>query len=239
MGAMRSSAAARLNALLNRASGAPVATPSLPRFPAAVPSADSLEALALAGRPMLAAGAKEVDATIAEARLARTESWPDLELGMQYGRRPKVGGGIDQMVSVMLGFTLPLHTGQRQAQRRRETDEMRLSAEAELSAMRAETRGRLGELLAEVQRTRSLRDLYRLTILPQADATFTSAMGAYRAGQVDLLTLLDARITVYRYRQQVFQLDAEEGAALAELEMLLGQQLFDPAASASAPPGEG
>jgi hypothetical protein len=41
--------------------------------------------------------------------------------------------------------------------------------------------------------------------------------------------LLDARMTVNRYRQQVFQLEAEEGATLAEIEMLLGQPLIDPA----------
>jgi hypothetical protein len=47
-------------------------------------------------------------------------------------------------------------------------------------------------------------------------------------------------MTVNRYRQQVFQLEAEEGAALAELEMLLGQPLFDPELTNSVrPPGEG
>jgi hypothetical protein len=46
-------------------------------------------------------------------------------------------------------------------------------------------------------------------------------------------------MTVNRYTQQVFQLDAEEGTALAELEMLLGRPLFDPAITEPRrPPGD-
>lgn len=236
MQAMRDAAAARLNALLDRPSDTPVLSPTLPRFPRELAPADSLERLALAGRPMLAAGESEVTAAVAAERRARREVWPDLQLGAQYGQRP-MAGGTDRMVSLMLGFSVPIWAGRRQLQMRRETEAMRHAAEAELRAMRAETRGRLGELTAALRRTRTLRDLYLVTILPQAEATVSSALSAYQAGDVDLPMLLDARMTVNRYRQQVFQLDAEEGAALAELEMLLGRPLFDPE-STQPPPEE-
>ena len=237
MQAMRDAAAARLNALLDRPAETAVPSPALPRFPSAFAPADSLERLALAGRPMLAAAALEVDAATAAQRRARREIWPDLQLGAQYGQRPMVEG-TDRMVSLMLGFSVPIWAGRRQLQMRQEADAMRRSAEAELRAMQAETRGRLGELTAAVRRSRNLRELYLTTILPQAEATVSSALSAYQAGEVDLPMLLDARMTVNRYRQQVFQLDAEEGTALAELEMLLGQTLFDPA-QLQPPPGAG
>ena len=41
------------------------------------------------------------------------------------------------------------------------------------------------------------------------------------------MTLLDDRMTVNRYRQQLFVLDADQGKAWAELEMLVGHALFD------------
>jgi hypothetical protein len=41
------------------------------------------------------------------------------------------------------------------------------------------------------------------------------------------MTLLDNQMTVNRYRQELYQLDAEQGQALAELEMMLGRELFD------------
>jgi len=237
MNAMREAAAARLNALLNRPVKTPVPSPVLPRFPPDLPDVDSLEGMALIGRPMLTAGALEVEAAIAAEGRARREIWPDLQLGAIYGQRPMVEG-TDRMLSLMVGFSVPIWAGRRQLKMRDEAQAMRLAAEAELAAMRAETRGRLGELAAELQRVRTLRDLYRNTILPQADATVVSALSAYRVGEVDLMTLLDAQMTLNRYRQQVFQLEAEDGAALAELEMLLGQPLFDPSQAVTPPPGD-
>ena len=237
MNAMREAAAARLNALLNRPVKTPVPSPVLPRFPPDLPDVDSLEGMALIGRPMLTAGALDVEAAIAAEGRARREIWPDLQLGAIYGQRPMVEG-TDRMLSLMVGFSVPIWAGRRQLKMREEAQAMRLAAEAELAAMRAETRGRLGELSAELQRVRTLRDLYRNTILPQADATVVSALSAYRVGEVDLMTLLDAQMTLNRYRQQVFQLEAEDGAALAELEMLLGQSLFDPSQAVTPPPGD-
>jgi cobalt-zinc-cadmium efflux system outer membrane protein len=226
MRAMRDAAASRLNALLDRPFTTAVPTPALPRFPEVLPDGESLERQALAGRPMLAAGALELEAAAAAQQRARREIWPDLQVGVQYGQRPMVEG-TERMVSLMLGFSVPLWAGRRQLQMRRETEAMRTAAESELRAMQAETRGRLGELTAAVRRARALRTLYLTTILPQAEATVSAALAAYQAGEVDLPMLLDARMTINRYRQQVIQLDAEEGTTLAELEMLLGRPLFD------------
>lgn len=236
MRTMRAAAAARLNALLDRPSDTPVPSPVLPRFPSALASRDTLEHRAIAGRPMLAAAAREVEASIDAERRARREIWPDLQVGASYGQRPMVGGGTERMASFMVGFSVPIWAGRRQLEMRRETAAMRLSAEAELTAMRAETRGRVGELVAALERARELRALYVTTIVPQAEATVASTFAAYRVGDVDLPMLLDAQMTLNRYRQQVFQLDAEEGIALAELETLLGQPLFDPTLTSAAPP---
>ena len=65
-------------------------------------------------------------------------------------------------------------------------------------------------------------------MIPQTEATVASALAAYRVGGVDFMTLLDNRMTVNKYRQQLFALDAEQGKAWAELEMLVGRELFDP-----------
>jgi outer membrane protein TolC len=95
----------------------------------------------------------------------------------------------------------------------------------ELAAMQGDTRGRVSELVAEYERTRHLHLLYRQTLLPQAEATVGSARAAYQVGGVDFMTYLDAIMTVYGYRSQVIRLDAEQGKALAELEMLIATPL--------------
>jgi outer membrane protein TolC len=104
---------------------------------------------------------------------------------------------------------------------------MRQMAAADLRWMHAETRGRVTEAYADLMRARKLAQLYRTTVLPQAQAAATSAQAAYRVGSVDFMTLLDDQMTVNTYRQELFALEADEGRAWAELEMLVGQELFD------------
>lgn len=223
----RASAEARLNALLNRPADSPVVAAVLPAFPDTVPPLHELIAEADARRPMIRAGEGELRAAEAGRRLARREIWPDLELGVQYGQRP-MDEGTDRMLSVMLGFSVPVFAGRRQLPMRREAEAMRLMAASDLAQMRADTRGRVAELYAAVQRSRRLGELYRGTILPQAETAVASALSSYRVGGVDFMTLLDNRMTVNRYRQELYTLDAEQGRALAELEMLLGRELLDP-----------
>jgi outer membrane protein, heavy metal efflux system len=230
MEAMRAGAASQLNAVLDRPADSAVPSPALPSFPAELPSRDSLERLALAHRPMLKAGREDVHAAEAAEHLAGREIWPDLTVGVQYGWRP-MESGTDHMVSLMLGFRVPIWAGSRQLAMRQETRAMRDMAAADLAAMAATTRGRVGELDAEVHRDRTLLQLYRTTVLPQAGATVGSALSAYRVGSVDFMTLLDARMSESRYRQEIARLEADLGRAIAELEMLVGQELLDPNAA--------
>jgi outer membrane protein TolC len=223
----RASAEARLNALLDQPADVPVAATVLPAFPESLPAVDGLIAEAEARRPMIQAGEGELRAAEAAARLARREIWPDLELGIQYGQRP-MAEGTDRMISVMLGMSVPVFAGRRQLPMRREAEAMRLMAASDLAEMRAATRGRVAELYAAVQRSRRLGELYRGTILPQSQAAVASALSSYRVGGIDFMTLLDNQMTVNRYRQDLYALNAEQGRALAELEMLLGRELLDP-----------
>jgi outer membrane protein TolC len=224
MEAMRSTAAARLNAVLDRPAEQPIPPPADPPEPAGLPSSDSIVALALSRRPMLQAGGQTVRAAEASERLAGRELWPDLEVGVQYGWRGMEDGTM-HMASVMLGLRLPIWAGSRQKAMQREAAAMRDMAVADLAAMEAETRGRAGELIANASRARRLRELYAGTILPQATATAASAMAAYRVGGVDFMTVLDAQMNVNRYRQAAVAATAEFGQAIAELEMLTATPL--------------
>jgi len=107
-------------------------------------------------------------------------------------------------------------------------------AVADLAAQQLETRGRVGERYAGLRQSRALIALYLHTILPQAEATAAAALAAYRTGSVNFMTVLDAQVNVNRYRQQVVQLEAEQGQAIAELEMLTGSPLLDPDSAADA-----
>ena len=238
MQTMRTGMAARLNGLLDQAAASTLSSPVLPAFPMSTPTLDSLQQAAQDGRPMVRAGREDVQAAFTSARLARRELIPDLQLGLQYAQR---GGemGTERMGSLMVGASVPVFARSRQLRMREETIAMREMAEADLAAMRADTRARVAEAYARLTRARNLATLYRNTVLPQAEATASSALAAYRVGGVDFMTLLDNRMAVNRYRQELFRLEADEGQSWAELEMLLGRQLFDANTAATGGPPNG
>jgi len=185
-------------------------------------------------RPMLLAGDAELAAADASRTLAYRELFPDVEIGLQYGQRAGAMGP-ERMGSLMLGTSVPIFARQRQLPMRAEADAMREMAAADLRAMRAETRALLGAAYAEWQRARNLQRLYRSTVLPQARASVEAALASYRVGGVNLMTLLDNQATVNRYEQELAALEAMEGMALAELEMLMGRELFDANRRADSP----
>lgn len=239
MQAMRQTMVARIGALLNTSDVLSLATPALPQFPAVLPSRDWLDSVADRTRPMIRAGREDVRAAEASATLARRELIPDLQVGVQYAQRGATMNSTDasgavmvertteRMGSLMIGASIPIFARDRQLQMRAEANAMRAMAAADVAAMLAETRGRIGEAYADLTRARNLVALYRTTVLPQAEATVASAMSAYRAGSVDFMTLLDDRMTVNKYRQELSTLEADEGKAWAELEMLTGRELID------------
>lgn len=235
MQAMRRTMISRLNALLNRGADEQFAGVARPLFPDSVPALASLDSVASNGRPMIRAGLQDARAAEASATLAKREIVPDLQIGVQYGRGATTmtdASGMtstksENMGSLMIGASIPLFARDRQYQMRNEANAMKAMAQADVDAMRAETRGKIGEAYADLTRARDLARLYRTTVLPQAEATVSSAFSSYRVGRVDFMTLLDDEMTVNKYRQELFGLEADEGKAWAELEMLTGRELID------------
>ena len=239
MRAMRVAMSSRLTGLLDAPTDTALPTPVLPRLPALLPPLDSLQRLAERQRPMIRAGLEELRGAEAATRLARREIWPDLQVGVQYGWREGEMGMTERMGSLMLGATVPIFARSRQLRMREEAAAMQAMASADVAAMRAETRARVAELYADIVRARNLAALYRTSILPQAGAAVTSSLASYRVGDLPLMQLLDNQMTVNRYQRELLTLDAEQGKALAELEMLVGRELFDVNADGVPPAGSG
>jgi outer membrane protein TolC len=235
MHAMRATMIARLDALLDRETNERSINVARPQFPDSVPARSWLDSVATGSRPMIRAGLEEVRAADASVALAKKEIIPDLQVGVQYSRGASTMVAADGMAStktenmgsLMIGTSIPIFARDRQYQMRTEADAMKAMALADVNTMRAETRGKIGEAYADLIRARNLAGLYRTTVLPQAEATVASALSSYRVGKVDFMTLLDDQMTVNKFRQDLFELEADEGKAWADLEMLIGRELID------------
>jgi outer membrane protein TolC len=133
--------------------------------------------------------------------------------------------GTEHMGGAMLGFTIPIFAPSRQLKMRDEAAAMERMAQADLADMRARVDARIGELIADLARARTLIGLLRDQVLPQAEANVESSFSSYRVGSVDFMTLVDAQMTVNRYEQEYHGLLAEYGTRIAELEMEIGREL--------------
>lgn len=222
--ALRTSAVARLNALLDRPANTPVPSTSLGLLPAVIPEAAELTRWAETSRPLLARGRTAVKQAENGEALARKEIWPDLRLGVQYGQR-SADLGTERMGSLMVGFTVPLFATRRQLPMRKEAEAMTDMARAELLDAQAQVSARIAELIAQLDRTRTLVTLYRTEVLPQAEANVTSSLASYRVGRVDFMTLVDAQMTLNQYAQELYGMLADYGELIAELEKTIGREL--------------
>ena len=235
MVAMRSAAAARFNAQLDRTTDSTLGKPILPAFPDAVPPEDSLLALATRDRPALRAGRADVTAAQRTRDLAARDVWPDVAVGVQLGRRP--GGVGNLMGSLMVGASIPVFVKARQGGARDAAAAMAEMSRADLRATEADTRSAVLIAYADLLRARRLTALYRHTVLPQAEAAATSALASYRVGHVDFMTVLDDRMTVNQYEQDLHQLQSDEGKAWAQLEALVARNLINANSTAAVASG--
>lgn len=224
MEAMRVTTVARLNAELDRPATTPLPSPTLDDLPLDVPDGETLERWAHESRPALEGARLGVDQARTRTELAARGIWPDFTVALSYGQRDR-GFGTERMGSAMVGFNLPIHAGSRQYARRDEARALERVAAAELQAREAEVDARIGELLAQLDRDRTLSRLYRDEVIPQARVNVESAFSSYRVGAVDFMTLVDAQMSVNRYEGELYALLADYGKTIAALESTVGRTL--------------
>jgi outer membrane protein TolC len=90
-----------------------------------------------------------------------------------------------------------------------------------------QTLSRIRTLYFEVQTAKEQIDLYRYSLLPQAEQALKSSEVGYLSGNVDFLNLLDSERMILTIRNGYFKIFSEFGKSLAQLERLVGQDLFE------------
>ncbi len=185
--ATKQEAAATLNAVLGRRSDAPLATPGeAPRL--AVHSASLAEALDDAdAHPAVRSQQARAEAARTNVVLQRRNRFPDITLGVG---AMQLGNGLES-TELMLEVEIPF---QQRARRERER-ESRLLEDAALARRDATLRAveeSGASAWSQWTSARERRALIENTLLPQADATWQSALASYQVGEVDFGTLLEA-----------------------------------------------
>jgi outer membrane protein TolC len=212
---------ARVNAILNRAPGAPLET-SLPDSlgPAESVPADSaeLEARALQAQPMVRMRSAAVTRSEYGLSLAQREGWPDFTVAAGYmGMKDAPDAWMG-----MLGINLPIWRWNKVGPQREAAEEAKRQALAELEQTRNDTHRLLREAWAGVAAARAMLQLYEEAVVPQAQLSWDSAQAAYQTGALGFLDLLDAQRSLLQARLQHHEALAEYRKSRAELGLAAG-----------------
>jgi outer membrane protein, heavy metal efflux system len=216
-------AQAHLNTILDRDPRAPL---GLPRAPHPQPLTQSLEELqdhALRLRPEL----QEVDLSVARfqsaTQLAKLQYYPHLRVELQrwqnYNTDDGFGGNV--MVNIPFAFwTKPKYdAGVREA-----AAQVR-SAQAKQQTLVTLTRFQIKDLVVQIQATQEVLELYRTTVLPQAQQVLQAAHAGYRTDRTDFLDLIDAERALITFRLEYIRALVNREQQVAQLERVLGTDL--------------
>ena len=152
--------------------------------------------------------------------LSRKEFRPDF--GVQYMYQNTDRRFRDYYMATFT-VTLP-NRGRRRAELAQALEEQKAAA----ASVDAETQRRLAEIEEQYQIAKLSTDqlkIYREGLMPQAQATFQSAMAAYQANRQDFETLLSSFRDVLDFDEQYQKELSEHESALARLESLTGVTL--------------
>lgn len=210
---------ARLNALLNRDSLAPLAEPqALPDLPAPLPDEVELQRRLQAGNPQLQGQVAQSAAAAGEADLAKRNLTPDFILAAGPTQARNGGRNWD----AMLEFTVPLQFGAHHAHRHEAENRLEASRARE-QALAQELRAQLSEHAAAARAAEGQLQLARKQTLPLAELAFKSVLLNYQNGRADYAALWMARRELQQARLNALDAQVAQQMHWAEIERLTGE----------------
>jgi outer membrane protein TolC len=213
---------ARFLALQELPPDATVPPVPLPEIEPELPTADELQTRAASRSPAFLAAEAQLRATEDELTLARLERRPDFTPMAYYAHRASFEDLVGASVSITLPFFQPKRLDARESERKAEVSGARASVEM----TRNEIQRGIAEAYADLDRARRQIELYRGSILPQAETNATATQEAYTVGQVDFLTFLRALVDRDTYRAELAARRAGAWRAVAALQTASGLPLL-------------
>jgi outer membrane protein TolC len=215
---------AMLNVLRNRAPQAPLGQTVLPERSALSFDLEALQRQALEMRPMLRHDSLAVVQSRVANSLARRQYWPDFDLSLMYVTSPYDGfRGFTAMAGVSLPFSL--WSIKKQRGRVDETAAEIRMKEAMFNNTRNMILFAVKDGLTKVQSAQRMLELYRATVLPQAEQSLQVTLANYQTRQTDFLMLLDSYRMLQMSKMEYYEAQAKHEMSLAELERAVGKRL--------------
>ena len=183
------------------------------------------EAAAMKNNPGIKTALAKVDEAGARAKLSKAEYLPDFEL--LYRRRRSTDPRMDKTYDVMLGVTLPFGWTGNKGAGVKEAHYGRDLAAAEYKLEKNSVTLETKEALIKAKTSLRLLELYRTSVIPQAQEALKIAQTSYQSSAGSFLDLLDAERTLLELKTDFYRFTADYQTWLAELEKLTGQNITE------------
>jgi outer membrane protein TolC len=227
LGQRRRALEAKLIALLSRSVESPVGKPEEVIYQKIPFFNEELRKAAIETNPTLKGMKKMIEAKEKAYALAKREYYPDLTARFAYGQRDN-GPEMKRrdMFTGMVEINIPIFYKSKQDRKVAEAKADIQAMEAQYQAMRNEIQFMITDMATMIQRVERQLELYKTGIIPQANLRVSSAMSAYRVNKADFMTLLDSRMTLYKYELEYHQALTEYEKNVASLEAVVGKRFF-------------
>jgi outer membrane protein TolC len=123
-----------------------------------------------------------------------------------------------------IGINIPIWRGKLRASEAEAAIKIEASQEG-YKNIENKTLSSVNELFFEVKTASQEVDLYKYSLIPQAEQSLKASEVGYLAGKVDFLNLLDSERMLLQIKTGYFKAVADLGKSLAQLERVVGKNL--------------
>lgn len=224
----RKAVAAELNALLNRRPDSYLGEVEEFEVPELRFELEKLYEWAREMRPEMRKAQNFIEKNEESLKLAKKNYFPDFKLMFDYidigaGTTTNVKDGRNSWMA-SVGINIPIWRKKLRASEAEAATKLKASQDS-YQNIQNETLYRVNELFFEVETASEQVDLYKYSLLPQAEQSLKASEVGYLTGKVDFLNLLDAERMVLLIRIGYFKTIADLGKSLAQLERVVGKNL--------------
>lgn len=230
MASMEAVAKAKLNTVMGRPADRTFSVKE--EFTAPPPNFDlgNLSKMASESKPAVIGMQRQVEMAQNGVELAKKQQLPDYEFQLGYKDR-KQTEMESQPSTWKVGFMVMLPIWQDKNKAEIKTANANLEAtQASLTNMRNMTALDVQMALTEAQSAWRKIDLYKNTIIPQAEQTYQAGVVGYTNGKVDFMAVLDSLNALRNAKLDYYKARIDYEKAAANLEKAVGKPLFNAAA---------
>ncbi|MHB1687396.1 MAG: TolC family protein [Ignavibacteriaceae bacterium] len=210
-----------INTILSRPVNSPL--PEIKDIQDTIPdwTYDQLADLAFQNRPEIKAMQFNIEMNKSELKASKLEYYPDFMVQLMY---KNMANTSNDFWSAMVGVNIPLafwsknkYTG------KVEENEINIStAQEQLNAVKNMVASDVQNALIKIETNKNLIDLYKNTVVPQAEQTLQSTLAAYQTGKTEFLMFIDAYKMVLASKLDYYMAEMNYMQSQALLEQAVG-----------------